>query len=250
MGQGPFNEVPALEQIESNLRRLREQMARAAAGAGRAAGDVALMAVTKYVGPEIVRLLHKAGLRDFGENTVQQGCAKRQALADLEGARWHLIGHLQRNKVSRALESFHSIHSVDSERLLAEIGLQASRRSLPAPPLYIEVNVSREPRKTGLPEEALRGLLRFVGQENSLPRDCVKGLMTMAPYSTDAEEARPWFRRLRELRDSLVREGLIPEGAGLSMGMSGDFAVAIAEGATVIRIGSYLVEGLKLPCPS
>jgi len=222
-------------------------MINAAAGrAGRNSEEVSLVAVTKYVDAEVNRLLYRAGVRDFGESTVQGADAKRQQLEDLPDARWHFIGHLQRNKVARALQFASTIHSVDSVRLVREIGEQGKKSGWTVPGLYVEVNVGSEARKTGLPPADLRELLEMLrdGEVVSSWEREVLGLMTMAPYSDNPEDARPFFHKLSELRDTFSQEGLLPEGAGLSMGMSGDFPVAIEEGATVVRIGSVLFDGL------
>lgn len=247
-----------LAAIESNLIRVREKIAAAAERTGRSPGDVTMLAITKSVGPAEVRASHALGLRDFGESTVQGLSSKLEALADLPDARWHLVGHLQSNKVPRAIALARSIHSIDSERLLREILAQASRRGLPVPELYVEVNVAEEPRKTGLGQTDLRPLLRLA-RELALPPGGgmaspatgvplpIAGLMAMAPLSHSAEAARACFRSLRELLDGCVREGLLPAGAGLSMGMSGDFVVAVEEGATVVRVGSALFEGIDGP---
>jgi len=250
-GEGPVEGVDA--RIRENLERLAKLMAEAAARGGRDRDAVRLLAVTKYAEPKWVRALHRAGVRDFAENTVQRGVAARESYSDLAGARWHLIGHLQTNKVARALSTFESMHSLDSIRLAREISAQARRRSLPVPDLYVEVNVAADPRKTGLPADGVAGLLETARAEDLFPdattRGGIAGLMAMAPAPAPgeppgaAESARPHFRRLRELRDQLVRSGLLPEGAGLSMGMSSDLLVAIEEGATVVRIGSALFEG-------
>src|SRR5262249_53160098 len=180
---------------------------------------------------------------------------KREALPDREDLRWHLVGHLQRNKARRGLESCRSIHSLDSERLARKLEEELMRVDPSgAPPerlsLYVEVNISGEASKAGLrPEEApafLEMLRQFPGVSGR-----VIGLMTIAPESPDPEAARPPFRRLRERRDALVAQGLLPPpegtrpgGAGLSMGMSGDFEVAVEEGATVVRVGTRLFQGL------
>jgi hypothetical protein len=236
----------ALRVLEANLSRLRERIGAAAQRVGRDPGQIAILPATKYVGAEVHRLLHRTGLHDFAENTVQAVEAKRRALVDLEDVRWHLIGHLQRNKTARALKLVSTIHSLDSVRLAREIGAQVRARGLPVPGVYVEVNISEERQKTGLPPGELRQLLGVLRQDDILPdwqRD-LRGLMAMAPYSEDPEAARPYFRKLRELRDALLRDGLLPQGAGLSMGMSADFPVAVEEGATVVRIGSALFEGL------
>lgn len=241
----------ALEQLRANLSTCRRATENAAKRAGRDPAGISLIAVTKYVEPPVIRLLHQAGIRDFGESTVQGGDARSQELSDLEGARWHLVGHLQRNKVPRALQVFKSIHSVDSLRLIHELRSQAEKRHLPLPELYLEVNISGEPQKTGLPEAEVRNFLAVLKKDErpsmsgTLAAPIVAGLMGMAPHGESPEESRPCFRRLRELRDALLGEGLLPRAAGLSMGMSGDFTTAVEEGATVLRIGSLLFEGLS-----
>jgi len=242
----PRDALPALppdaaRRIADNLARLRTEVARAAARAGRDAGSVQLVAVTKYAPAAATRILHELGVRDFGESTVQGLARKREELGPLPGARWHLIGHLQRNKVARTLELAAAIHSIDSTRLAAEVALQSRRRGLPVPELYVEVNWSGDPGKTGLLPAAVRSVLAALAAEGLAAR----GLMGMAPHSDDPEAARPTFRGLRQLRDALVEGGALASGAGLSMGMSGDYRVAVEEGATVIRVGSLLLAGLE-----
>ena len=240
----------ALERSRENVLACRREIEEAARRSGRDPSSVSLMAVTKYVEARVIRLLYQVGVRDFGESTVQGGSARSQELSDLQGIRWHLVGHLQRNKAHRALEVFESIHSLDSLSLAQEIRAQAGKRGLPVPDLYVEVNISKEPQKAGMEDRKLRDfLLALRGEDGAsksgpplFPR--IAGLMGMAPHAEGPESSRPYFRQLREMRDSLSREGLLPEGAGLSMGMSGDFPVAVEEGATVVRIGSYLFQGL------
>lgn len=242
-----------------NLDRVRARIEAAALRARRDPKDILLVAVTKYADAQFVKILYDLGVRDFGESTVQGLASKVAALGRLEGARWHLVGHLQRNKVAKALQLARSVHSLDSERLLDEIVSQAARRGLALPELWVEVNVSREPQKTGLAPEELRSLLDAARRKlppleggplgpAPAPPARIAGLMTLAPYAEDPEAARPHFRKLRELRDACVAEGLLPAGAGLSMGMSGDFEVAVEEGATAVRVGSALFEGLG-PAP-
>jgi pyridoxal phosphate enzyme (YggS family) len=232
--------APALHSVAENLRRVREEIARACRRAGRRPQEVELVAVTKTAGLEEVRALWEEGVRDFGESRVQAAAARDEALEGLEGIRWHLIGHLQRNKAARALRLFHAIHSLDSRRLLREIEVLLARDAAPAPAIYIEVNVAGETRKTGLPLAELPALLEEL-QSCPLLKPRVRGLMTMAPYSDDSEASRPHFRKLRELRDRTLEEKLLPAG-GLSMGMSSDFEVAIEEGATSVRVGTRLFE--------
>lgn len=236
----------ALELLRRNIDSCHADIAASARRAGRDPSDVTLLPVTKYLTADVFRLLYRLGLRAFGESRVQRVVVLRDELVDLPDLEWHLIGHLQRNKAARALQLFASIHSVDSLRLARELVSQARARQLSLPAIYVEVNASRETRKTGLPEAELAALLEFfasdeLGTPGGSP---VRGLMTMAPYSTDPEASRPFFRRLRELRDEHVARGLLTAAAGLSMGMSGDFQVAIEEGATVVRVGTRLYEGL------
>ena len=229
--------------LEGRLERCNERVAAAARRSGRQPVDVELLVVSKYIDVDVVRILHGLGVRDFGENRVQEALRKREALGDLGDLRIHFIGHLQRNKARRAVAAFASIQSLDSTRLaseledrLAELERSGTRSSAR---LFVEVNVTGEEQKTGLDPRDLDALLESTA---TLPRvrAALAGLMCMAPNCDDAESARPSFRRLREFRDRAVATALLPVGAGLSMGMSGDFEVAIEEGATTVRVGSAL----------
>jgi len=235
---------PARQRLRENLEQVREAISRAAARVGRDPSAVALLAVTKYAPSGAVAALYDLGVRDFGESTLQGAERKRQELPGLEGACWHLIGHLQRNKAAKALHTFATIHSVDSTRLAVELALQSQRRALPVPSFYIEVNVAGETQKTGAQPAEVRDLLETIAKEPPLAAR-LAGLMGMAPHGRAPEEARPSFRALRELRDALVREGKLAKESGLSMGMSGDFEVAIEEGATVVRVGTLIFEGVE-----
>jgi len=212
--------------IAKNLRRVRERIDAACQRAGRSPEEVTVVGVSKGFPVDAVVAAYKAGLADIGENRVQEATAKVQAAA-AQGARprWHLVGHLQTNKVKTALELFDIIPSVDSLRLAEVISREAGAR---APvPVLLEVNVAGEESKFGLkPDEVASALARA----RALPNVDVLGLMTVAPLAADAEEVRPVFRRLRELGKSL-------ELRHLSMGMSDDFEVAVEEGATLVRIG-------------
>lgn len=202
--------------------------------AGRSPDDVEIVAVTKTHGAETVDEAWRAGLSIIGENKVQEAAWKKPASAS--GPSWHLIGHLQGNKVRHALALFDVIHSVDSARLADRINAVADDMGA-SPRILLEVNVSGEKSKSGLKPEEVEGVLRHIAAE--CPRITVEGLMTMAPFSENPEDARPFFRRLRELRDALERS----LGVGLprlSMGMSGDFEVAVEEGATWVRLGTVL----------
>jgi len=220
--------------IGANVARVRERIAAAAARSGRRPEDVLLVAVSKTVGPDRIREAVACGLQTFGENRVQEA---REKVPQVPGVSWHLIGSLQRNKVKEALRLFQVIHSVDS-RVLAE---DLSRRALEDPgrpvEVLLEVNISREPQKHGVAPEAAAAL---TAAALALPGMRLRGLMGMAPLGAAPEDARPFFRGLRELRDRL-REAA-PDAAltDLSMGMTDDFEVAIEEGSTMVRIGRAL----------
>jgi len=238
------------ERIAQNLAQVRQRIAEAAARAGRSGESVTLVAVTKYVGLDAIRALVGAGSTLLGESRPQQLWQRAELLAELP-VRWHLIGHLQRNKVRRTLELAGLIHSVDTPELLHAIqriaGEQAAERGDPAQPVrpvrvLLEVNTSGETAKHGFEPDALPALV-----EEIVPLDRVEvcGLMCMAGLEGGPDRARDDFRALRELRDRLARN--LPEGRRLpelSMGMSGDYEVAIEEGATIVRVGSALFEGI------
>ena len=230
----------AKEIIARNLEDVRRRMADAAARRGRDPSAVTLVAVTKTVGANEVRALHALGQQEIGENRVQPALAKMEAVSDLP-LRWHMIGHLQRNKVKKALPRFALIHSVDSLRLAHAITREAEELGRAAEVL-LEVNVSGEESKFGLtPDEAVRLLEEIEGLEYV----CVQGLMTMAPFVDDPETVRPIFAALRELRDRIVATRRDVELPHLSMGMTQDYEVAIEEGATIVRVGTALFRGLN-----
>jgi pyridoxal phosphate enzyme (YggS family) len=224
--------------IAENVARVRGRIADAAARSGRPASAVTLVAVTKYVTAEMVRPLIAAGCLDLGESRPQQLWEKAAALGH-EPVRWHLIGHLQRNKVRRTLPLLAMIHSIDSPRLLAAVEEEGSRPL----PVLLEVNVSGEAAKDGLAPESVEPLLAAAaGCRNVM----VRGLMCMAGLEGDLDKARRDFAALRQLRDRLCR--CCPPGVTLeelSMGMSGDYEIAIEEGATIVRVGSALLEGTQ-----
>jgi PLP dependent protein len=224
-------------QIADNVARVRGQIADAAARSGRSPGEITLVAVTKYVSVEMVRPLVAAGCVDLGESRPQQLWEKAAALADLP-VRWHVIGHLQRNKVRRTASLAAMIHSVDSPRLLAAIDEECTGPL----PVLLEVNISGEAAKHGFAPEAIEP---FVSQLANSRKVIVSGLMCMAGLEGGLEVARRDFAALRELRDRLRPR--CPPGVTfneLSMSMSGDFEVAIEEGATIVRVGSALFEGI------
>jgi len=213
--------------IETNLKRLEELIARACERAGRSRGEVTLVAVTKTVAPSAIEAAYRAGLRDFGENRVQEAKPKIEALAYLEPPlTWHMVGHLQTNKVDAALSLFDIIQSVDSVRLAQKLSQHAQGTI----PVLLQVNVAGEATKSGLPPQEVARAAEEIAR---LPKLKVEGLMTIAPWVSDPEAVRPVFRRLRELRDALgLRQ--------ISMGMTDDFEVAVEEGATMLRIGRAL----------
>jgi PLP dependent protein len=243
--------------IAANVARVRERIARAAERAGRRPDEITLVAVSKTFPAEAVREAFAAGIRHFGENRVQEWERKQPHLADLD-ATWHLVGHLQSNKARRAVRLFHTIDSLDSlslaQRLdaaVAELEGQSSVRRLP---VLLEVRLAPEETKSGIEGKDLERLAEAVvglPATAGLPHLDLRGLMTMPPFFDDPEQARPFFRRLRELRDTLRQrlrasrgchserseESLFPE---LSMGMSHDFEIAIEEGATQVRLGTAI----------
>lgn len=223
----------AIANIAANVARVREQIAASAARAGRDPSSIRLVAVTKTFPPEVIRAGYDCGLRDFGENRVQEFREKLPYLR-LPEARFHLIGHLQSNKVSQAMV-FDCIQTVDSGRLARRLD-EAAAQAGKTIPVLIQVKLDEEPAKTGVAESEVERLALVV---NSLERLELKGLMTLPPYTPDPEDAGPYFRRLRQLRDRLQQAGF-PHIEELSMGMTHDFPVAIEEGATILRIGTAI----------
>ena len=217
--------------IEKNLFEIRSAIDAALARSPAPDRDVTIVAVTKHRPPEIVEAVAAAGLRDVGENRVLEAIHKAKQVS--APVRWHMIGHLQRNKAARAAALFDCIHSVDNERLVDVLG----RAGRPLD-VFLQVNIAGEAQKSGVSPESARALWQRALTADAL-RVC--GLMTMAPYDPDPQRARPVFAALRELRDELNRFGDGPPLSGLSMGMSGDYAVAVEEGATHVRIGTALV---------
>ncbi len=223
-----------MEDFQTALERVREKIAAACARTHRDPNEVEIVAVTKTHGPEVVQDAWQARLHIVGENKVQEAAWKKPA--SVTGPEWHLIGHLQANKVRHALMLFDYIHSVDSMRLADKINRVADEMGL-SPRILLEVNVSGEKSKSGMKPEDVEPTLTHILEE--CPRLTVEGLMTMAPYSENPEDSRPYFRHLRELRDSL--EAKLNIGLPrLSMGMSGDYEIAVEEGATWVRLGTVL----------
>ena len=224
------------QDIKTNLQRVQERIAAAAARAGRRGDEVTLIGVSKTHPAEAIRAAYDAGLRHFGENRVQEWEGKRAALDDL-GATWHLVGHLQSNKAAKAAGMFHSVDSVDdlgvAQRLDRARGEQGSSEKLR---ILLEVRVAEEESKTGVNRDEALELARKL---SLLSRVELAGLMCIPPFLEDAEKVRPYFEGLRELRDSLASE-IGRELPVLSMGMSHDFEVAIEEGATEVRVGTAI----------
>jgi pyridoxal phosphate enzyme (YggS family) len=215
-------------EIAQRLLVVRERIALAAQRSGRKPDSVTLVAVSKTQAPAAVRAAYRAGVRDFGENYVQEAASKRAALRDLVDARWHLVGHLQSNKAAQALDCFEMIHSLDSARLATRLARLRPRKT---PRVLVQVNLSGEVSKSGIASSELEALLVAVRGVIA-----VSGLMTIPAPAPTPEHSRGCFARLRALRDALARStGL--ELRELSMGMSDDFEVAIEEGATIVRIG-------------
>jgi pyridoxal phosphate enzyme (YggS family) len=223
--------------LKDNIAAIRERIIQAAERSGRQSEDVKLVAVSKTADAGAVREAIKAGLRIFGENRVQEARDKIAILrfeASNQDLEWHLIGHLQRNKAKYAVGLFELIHSVDSAALADELQRQAEKTGR-AQRILVEVKLSEEDTKAGVAEKDLGALLEHISGLKDL---ALEGLMMMPPFFGDPEEARPYFRRLRELRDAMQNKGFnLPD---LSMGMSNDFEVAIEEGATLVRVGTSI----------
>jgi len=222
--------------VRENLLRIQERIASAAAQAGRKAEEITLIAVSKTHPASAIREAHEAGIRHFGENRVQEWEGKRAGTDGLAAA-WHLIGHLQSNKAARAAKLFHSIDSVDDfaiaqrlDRARAEAGITGKLRVL------IEVRVAPEETKSGV---EINELLALAERIAGLPQLQLAGLMCIPPFLEKAEQVRPYFRRLRELREDVAKKLSVALSV-LSMGMSHDFEVAIEEGATEVRIGTAI----------
>jgi hypothetical protein len=231
--------------IAANLAAVRERMARAAERAGRTGRDVILVAVSKTHPPEQVREAFAAGQLAFGENKVQEAEAKVTALQDLRaaGLRWHLVGHLQSNKARKAVPLFDLVHSVDGADLGRKLALISAEtgRVLEA---LVQVDLANEATKHGVAEAELLPVLESL---RALPSLALRGLMILPPFSEDPTANRPYFKKLRELRDRASAQGLLA-GGELSMGMSHDFEVAIEEGATIVRVGTAIFgERPRLP---
>ncbi len=219
--------------LKDNYASVEEKIAAACARAGRDRSEVTLIAVSKTKPVEMLREVYDAGARDFGENKVQEICEKYDRLpADIK---WHMIGHLQRNKVKQVIDKVVLIHSVDSYRLAQEISVQAQKKGLIIP-ILIEVNIAEEESKFGISAE---DTIQLVEEIAVLPNLKIRGLMTIAPYVVDAEKNRLYFRQIKQLSVDIKNKNIDNVSMDiLSMGMTGDYEVAIEEGATMVRVGT------------
>ena len=223
--------------IAQNLADVRGRIEAAARRAGRDPAAVTLIAVSKTFGADHVRAAWNAGQRDFGENKLQEAEQKIAATADLAGARWHLIGHLQSNKVRKAAAPFAVIHSIDSVELLNRLDAAAAERGT-RPMVLVQADLAGETTKHGAAEHEIEPLVRRAVEARAVR---LAGLMLLPPWNENQVVTRPWFAKLRALRDRLVANG-VPPGAleHLSMGMSHDFEAAVEEGATMVRVGTAI----------
>lgn len=225
--------------VAERLAEVRDRIAEAARRSGRAASEVTLVAVSKTFGADHVREAWAAGQRDFGENKVQEGLQKIAETPDIP-SRWHLIGHLQSNKAKKAVGPFQCIQSIDSLDLLRR--LDAAAAALPpgsgTPEVLVQVDLAGETTKFGAPADQAIEIVRAAVDAKGVT---LVGLMLLPPWNEDPEQTRPWFVRLRDFRDRLLHDG-IPSSAlrHLSMGMSHDYEAAIAEGATIVRVGTAI----------
>ena len=225
--------------IAENISHVHESIAAAARRAGRNPQEIALLAVSKTFPAGHIRQAYEAGIRIFGENRVQEFATKAEAVRELRDAQWHMIGHLQTNKATKAVELFSAVDSVDSVKLAEKLNLAAQKIGKKLAVL-IEVNVGGEEAKSGIAPDKpeLEQILQAASQLEHL---AIHGLMTIPPFTEDPQQARPYFRKLRELRDKIVSRKLPGISMDtLSMGMSHDFEVAIEEGSTCVRVGTAI----------
>ena len=226
-----------MEDIANNIQRVRERIARAASACGRSESEITLVAVTKTFSVAMISEAIVAGLVHLGENRVQEAEAKIRSFSGRADLEWHLVGHLQSNKARRAVELFHVVHAVDSVKLGAKLS-EACIETGKSLSVLIQVDLGEEPTKFGAPPDLVRELASEIGR---LPGLRLDGLMTIPPFFPDPDQTRPFFAELHEIRDQLEFES--PGSLGkkhLSMGMSHDFEIAIAEGATIVRIGTAI----------
>ena len=225
--------------VAQNIALIQQRIASAARRSGRKPEDITLMAVSKTFPAQSIREAYLAGIRVFGENRVQEFSRKADALQDLQDAEWHMIGHLQTNKAAQAAEAFGAVDSVDSVKLAGKLNAAAEQLGKKLEVL-IEINVGGEAAKSGLAPDSVE-LEELLAAAPGLGRLVFRGLMTIPPFTEDAQEARPYFRRLRALRDQIAARGLPAVRTDvLSMGMSHDFEIAIEEGSTCVRVGTAI----------
>lgn len=219
--------------LAENLKQVEDNIQKACDKAGRKRDEVTLIAVSKTKPVSMLSEIYACGTRDFGENKVQEICDKREQLpTDIH---WHMIGHLQRNKVKYIVSDVALIHSVDTYRLAEEINIQAKKVNRVVP-ILIEVNVAEEISKFGITVDETLQLVQEISKLENLK---IQGLMTIAPYVEDPEENRPYFKKLRELSVDIAKENIDNVSMDiLSMGMTGDYMIAIEEGATMVRVGT------------
>lgn len=219
--------------LKDNLKEVEENVLNACMRAGRKRKEVTLIAVSKTKPVEMLQEIYDEGVRDFGENKVQELCMKEQSLPN--DIRWHMIGHLQRNKVKQVIDKACLIHSVDSYRLAEEISIQAKKKNITVPVL-IEVNIAEEESKFGIHKEDTVQLVQEIAELENVR---VEGLMTIAPYVEDPEDNRFFFRSIKQLAVDIASKNIDNVSMNvLSMGMTGDYTVAIEEGATLVRVGT------------
>lgn len=219
--------------LKENLAEVQSRVEQACKRAGRDVAEVTLIAVSKTKPITDLQEIYNAGVRDFGENKVQEMCDKMEKMP--KDINWHMIGHLQRNKVKYIVGNVTLIHSVDSYRLAEEINIQAKKKGIVVP-ILVEVNIADETTKFGVSKEDAMELVRQIASLDALS---IKGLMTIAPYVVDPEENRAYFRKIKELSVDIDNQNIDNVSMDiLSMGMTGDFEVAIEEGATMVRVGT------------
>ena len=234
---------PAQEQLAARLTAVQERIAAAARNVGRSPDEVKLIAISKTHPASVIRTLIDLGATDLGENRVQEAEDKITEIGR-ETVRWHLVGHLQTNKARRAVSLFEVIHSLDSLDLAKRLNRLCEEEGRETLAVLIQVDLGHEETKSGINESELTHLVDELGPLTHLK---LIGLMTLPPFFDDAEQSRPFFRRLRELRDELESRGAFGDRKGeLSMGMTHDFEVAIQEGATMVRIGTAIF-GERVP---
>ena len=228
---------PAQDQLSARLAAIRDRIRAAAENCGRTPEEVTLIAISKTHPASVIRRVIEFGAADIGENLVQEAEGKINEVGR-DAARWHLVGHLQANKARRAVNLFDVIHSLDSLDLAQRLDRLCVEEDTEKLAVLIQVDLGHEETKSGIDESELTHLVEGLGPLSRLE---LTGLMTLPPFFDDPEQSRPYFRRLRELRDELAARGAFASGKGeLSMGMTNDFEVAIEEGATMVRVGTAI----------